>query len=124
MLVPGGALLLIDGSVPDDAPEAEAWIHQIEKLRDPSHNRFLAPKIWRGLCDTVGLRVIWQQLNPLKQPDLNWYFETAGTSPENRAAVHELIRAASPHVRKVFQLSEEDGRIIWWWPRLSLVAVR
>jgi ubiquinone/menaquinone biosynthesis C-methylase UbiE len=124
VLVPGGALLLIDGSVPDDEPEAEAWIHQVEKLRDPSHNRFLAPKIWRGLCDAVGLRVIWQQLNPFKQPDLNWYFETAATSSENRTAVHGLIRAASPRVRKVFQLGEEEGRIVWWWPRLSLVAIR
>ena len=23
-----------------------------------------------------------------------------------------------------FDLSEEEGRIVWWWPRLSLVAVR
>ena len=115
---------MIDGSVPDNEPEAEAWIHQVEKLRDPSHNRFLAPRAWTVLCEAAGLRVVWQELNPLKQPDLNWYFETAATPPENRAAVLELIRSASPHVREVFRLGEEDGRIVWWWPRLSLVAVR
>jgi ubiquinone/menaquinone biosynthesis C-methylase UbiE len=124
VLVPGGALLLIDGSVPDGEPEAESWIHQVEKLRDPSHNRFLAPKTWTALCQAAGLRVVWQELNPLKQPDLKWYFETAATSPENRAAVLELIGAASPRVREVFRLGEEEGRIVWWWPRLSLVAVR
>jgi ubiquinone/menaquinone biosynthesis C-methylase UbiE len=124
VLAPDGALLLIDGSVPDNEPEAEVWIHQVEKLRDPSHNRFLAPKAWTALCEAADLRAIWQELSPMKQPDLSWYFETAATPPENRATVLALIRAASPHVREVFRLGEEDGRIVWWWPRLSLVAVR
>ena len=124
VLAPGGALVLIDGSIPDDQPEAEAWIHRVEKLRDPSHNRFLAPQTWRALCETAGLQIVWQQSTPFKQPDLIWYFETAATSPENRAAVQELIRTASPRVRKVFGLAEEEGRIIWWWQRLSLVAMR
>ncbi len=63
-------------------------------------------------------------MQPFKQPDLNWYFETAATSPENRAAVLELIRTAPEHVREVFQLGEEDGRIVWWWLRLLLVAIK
>ena len=95
VLTPGGSLVLIDGSVLDDEPEAEAWIHRVEKLRDPSHNRFLAPKTWSALCESAGLQVVWQQSNPFKQPDLNWYFETAATSPENRAAVLELIRTVA-----------------------------
>jgi ubiquinone/menaquinone biosynthesis C-methylase UbiE len=39
----GGWFLLIDGSVQDDQPEAEAWLHELEKLRDPSHHRLLPP---------------------------------------------------------------------------------
>ena len=124
VLVPGGALVLIDGSIPDGEPEAEEWIHQVEKLRDSSHNRFLAPKTWTALCNCAGLQVVWHQLTPFKQPDLNWYFETAATSPEDRTAVLELIRTRAAHVRQVFGLGEEEGRIVWWWQRLSLVAVR
>src|SRR5258708_2242913 len=43
VLRPGGSFLLIDGSVPDDQEEAEEWLHQVEKHRDPSHHRLLSP---------------------------------------------------------------------------------
>lgn len=122
VLAPGGWFLLIDGSVQDDQPEAEEWIHRVEKLRDPSHHRFLSPKGWSELCEGRGLEVRSAELTPFKQPDLEWYFETAATSPENRAAVRELIAHAPASARAVFQLTEEDGKTVWWWPRLTLIA--
>lgn len=124
VLAPGGYLLLIDGSVADDQPEAEAWIHAVEKLRDPSHNRFLTPRTWEALCHNAGLRVLSSKLVPLKQPDLNWYFEAAATPDENRIAVLELISHAPESVRSFFKLAEEDGRIVWSWQRLTLTAVK
>jgi ubiquinone/menaquinone biosynthesis C-methylase UbiE len=117
-----GWFLLIDGSVPDDEPETEEWLHRVEKLRDPSHHRLLSPRAWTALCEREGLSVSSAELHPFKQPDLEWYFETAATSPENRVAVRELIATASPTVRRVLQLGEEEGRIVWWWSRLTLIA--
>jgi len=122
VLAPGGHLLLIDGSVPDGEPKAEEWIHQVEKLRDPSHGRFLSPGAWRALCAEAGLEVLRCETEPFRQPDLEWYFETAATSPENRRQVRELVRNAPASARKVFGLAEEDGKTVWWWPRLRLVA--
>jgi ubiquinone/menaquinone biosynthesis C-methylase UbiE len=122
VLKPGGHFLLIDGSVPDDEPEAEEWLHKIEKLRDPSHGRFLAPKAWSALCQSHGLEVLHCGTTPFKQPDLEWYFQTAATSPENRAKVRELIDHAPDSARRAFGLAQEDGKTIWWWPRLALVA--
>ena len=124
VLKPGGAFVLIDGSVEDGQPEAEEWIHALEKYRDPSHHRFLTPRTWARLCEQAGLRVISSELQPFKQPDLNWYFETAATSPENRAKVLALIRTASPQVRALFRLGDEDGKIVWCWQRLTLLARR
>ncbi|MDB6020295.1 MAG: Methyltransferase type 11 [Pedosphaera sp.] len=118
----GGFFLLIDGSVADDEPEAESWLHAVEKLRDPSHHRFLTPRAWSNLCAANGLAVRSVVLNPFKQPDLNWYFETAATSPENRRQVLELITHAPDSARRLFKLGEEDGKIVWWWQRLTLVA--
>jgi hypothetical protein len=120
----GGALLVIDGTVEDDQSEAEEWMHQVEKLRDPSHHRFVTPRQWQRLCEDAGLRVTHSGLTPFKQPDLNWYFETAATSPENRAQVLELVRSAPASARHLFHLGEEDGKIVWWWQRLTLVAVK
>ena len=87
VLEPGGVFLLIDGSVPDGEPEAAEWIHSVEKFRDPSHGRFLSPGEWSALCQNAGLRVERCATTPFKQPDLEWYFETAGTSPANRDKV-------------------------------------
>jgi len=122
VLKPGGWFLLIDGSVDDDQPEAEEWLHQVEKLRDPSHNRFLTPRTWTRLCEASGLQVREATLTPFKQPDLNWYFETAATSPENRKMVLDLVTNAPAGARQLFRLNEEDGKIVWWWPRLTLIA--
>ena len=124
VLRPGGWFLLIDGSVPDDEPEPEEWLHQVEKFRDPSHHRLLTPGTWQRLCEASGLRVARAELHPMKQPDLEWYFETAATSPQNRARVRELIATAPGSARAAFQLAEEDGKIVWWWPRLTRTAQR
>ena len=124
VLRPGGWFLLIDGSVQDDELEAEEWLHRVEKLRDPSHHRLLTPRAWTRLCEASGLRVQSAELHPMKQPDLEWYFETAATSPENRALVRQLIATAPDSARALFRLGEEDGRIVWWWPRLTLIAQR
>ena len=43
VLKPRGHLMVIDGSVPDDNPETEEWLHRVEKWHDPSHNRLTAP---------------------------------------------------------------------------------
>jgi ubiquinone/menaquinone biosynthesis C-methylase UbiE len=124
VLKPGGAFLLIDGSIEDNQPVAEEWLHAVEKFRDPSHHRLLSQGTWSQLCEAAGLRVVFSELQPFKQPDLNWYFDTANTTPENRAKVLDLIRNAPPEARNLFRLGEEDGKIVWWWQRLVLVARR
>lgn len=122
VLKPGGWFLLIDGSMEDGQAEAEEWLHQVEKFRDPSHHRLLTPRIWAGYCAAHDLAVTHSELTPFKQPDLNWYFETAATSPENRRKVLELVAHAPESVRRLLGLAEEDGKIVWWWQRLTLIA--
>lgn len=122
VLKPGGWLLVIDGSVPDGDPETEAWLHRVEKLRDPTHGRFLSRAAWEGLVQGCGLQIERSELRPMKQPDLKWYFETAATPEENRIKVLEAVEHATPHVRDALRLADEGGRIVWWWPRLTLRA--
>jgi len=122
VLRPGGHFLLIDGSVPDNDAETEAWLHRVEKWRDPSHGRFLSRAAWEQLVQETGLTVLRSELQAFKQPDLQWYFETAATPTANRELVLDAIRTAPERVRAALQLGEEEGRIVWWWPRLSLLA--
>jgi hypothetical protein len=106
------------------SPAAAGWLNRVEKLRDPSHVRLLAPREWIVLCADAGLRVERHRLRRKKQPDLEWYFETAGTPLENRRAVLDLLATAPPTTRAAFAIGEEEGRIVWEWPILSLIARR
>jgi ubiquinone/menaquinone biosynthesis C-methylase UbiE/glutathione S-transferase len=117
-----GYLVVIDTTVPDDHVEAHTWMDTVERLRDPSHGRYVTPNAWRKWCADCGLTVTRMQVEPLKQPDLNWYFNVANTSPENRKKVLEMIAKAPSAVRELFKLGQEDGKIVWYWRRLTLVA--
>jgi ubiquinone/menaquinone biosynthesis C-methylase UbiE len=120
----GGRLLLIDGTVEDGHPAAEEWAHQVEVLRDPTHQRFIRPLEWTHLCGHVGMKAIHRELLPMQQPDLEWYFEAADTPPENRDRVRQLVVAAPNSAQKLFRVAEEKGKWVWWWQRLVLVTVK
>ena len=124
VLKPGGHFLLIDGSVPDDDPQTAEWLHHVEKLRDPSHGHYLSRKTWEELVRGAGLTILRSELQPRKQPDLQWYFETAATPPGNREQVMAAVGGASKQVRASLRLRNEHGKIVWWWPRLTLLAVK
>lgn len=123
VLKPGGRLCVIDGAVEDGFPTAAEWLNRIEKWRDPSHGRFLTPSEWRGLCHAANLEIVGVKLLPLLQPDLEWYFETAGTPPENRQKVLQSIADAPEEAVELFKLRHEPGQPVqWWWQRLLVVA--
>lgn len=123
VLRPGGWLLLIDNSAEDGNPVADEWIHQVDKTRDPSHVRALNRGTWCNLCVSAGLEVKSAKLAPFKQPDLQWYFDTAATPEEARQKVRGLIAHAPEEARRAFDIVEEPGgNVTWSWPRLTLIA--
>jgi ubiquinone/menaquinone biosynthesis C-methylase UbiE len=124
VLKPGGRFLVIDGTVEDGHSAAEAWIHEVEKIRDPSHQRFIRPLQWKHLCGHIDLEVIHDEVFPLKQPDLEWYFEAAGTAEEGRERVRQLVAEAPREARELFRIGREEEKWVWWWQRLILIAVK
>ncbi len=124
VLRPGGIFLLIDGSVPDDSPDVETWLNRVEKWRDPSHGRFLSRNEWEQFAVASNLVIVKSELFPREQPDLRWYFETAGTPQQNRQLVFDAIRTAPENIRKALRLTEENGVIRWFWSQIRLVAKR
>jgi len=117
-----GYLVIIDTTVPDDHVEAAQWMDTVDRLRDPSHVKYVTPNLWKKWAADSGLTVTKLETHPFKQPDLNWYFNVANTSPENRKKVLEMIAKAPAAVRELFKLGQEDGKIVWYWRRLTFVA--
>ncbi len=68
--------------------------------------------------------MVRSELHTRKQPDLEWYFETAATPGDNRENVLEAAANASEHVKAALRLGHEEGKIVWWWPMLSLLACK
>jgi ubiquinone/menaquinone biosynthesis C-methylase UbiE len=122
VLQAGGYFMVIDGSQPDDDPETAEWLHEVEKLRDPSHGRLLDRTTWTRLMQEAGFAIIHADLQPMLQPDLEWYFNAAATSEENRTKVRELVNSAGPHVREAMKLQTDGGTVRWTWQRVSLLA--
>jgi len=117
-----GYLVIIDTTVPDDHVEAAQWMDALERLRDPSHVKYVTPNTWKKFAADNGITVAKVQVEMLKQPDLNWYFNVANTPPENRKKALEMIAKAPASVRELFKLAQEDGKIVWYWRRLTFVA--
>ena len=74
------------------------------------------------MAEEARLKVIRSDLQSRKQPDLNWYFETAATPETNREKVLEAVAKPSEHVRAALRLGNEDGKVVWWWPMLALLS--
>jgi hypothetical protein len=53
---------------------------------------------------------------------LQWYFETAATPTINREQVMGAVGGAHNHVRAALRIRNERGKIVWWLPRLTLLA--
>jgi ubiquinone/menaquinone biosynthesis C-methylase UbiE/glutathione S-transferase len=117
-----GYLVLIDYTVPDDHIEANHWMNQLEKLRDPSHVRFVPPNQWKLWCQHYGLTVTKSVIETVKMHDLNWYFNMVNTPPENRKKALEMLGKAPTPVRELFKIGQEDGKIVWNWRRMTFVA--
>jgi len=122
VLKPHGYFLLIDGSVPDNEPEAADWMNTVEKLRDPSHGRLLSQTEWQQLCDSAALHGVRSIVSRLSQPDLEWYFETANTSAANREKITKLYEEAPDSIRSIYQFAMVNGRRTWQWHRILLAA--
>jgi hypothetical protein len=42
----------------------------------------------------------------------------------NREQVMAAVGGAAKQVRAALRLRNERGRIVWWWPRLTLLAAK
>jgi glutathione S-transferase len=117
-----GYLVVIDGTVPDDHVEANAWMNMLEQLRDPAHVRFTTPNTWRAWCQQRGLTVTRAQMDAVKMSDLQGYFNETNTTPENRKKVLEMVAKAPAAARELFKIGQENGKIVWTSRRITLIA--
>ncbi|RYU79951.1 class I SAM-dependent methyltransferase [Hymenobacter persicinus] len=123
----GGRFVLADTTVPDDAPETAEWQNQVEKLRDPSHQRNLTPRQWQQALTAAGLAVVEIGVPAGETTmQLNDWLEKAGTAPTQAAEVRAAFAQASAETRAAFQIQPlpQSGDYAFIWQRLVAKATK
>jgi SAM-dependent methyltransferase len=104
VLRPGGRFVLADSYAPDD-PALDAFINELETLRDASHARSHTALGWRALLDDAGLHGGEVHLLVTKLTTEAW-LERSQTPPERAAEVRRRLREAPPAARYTFHITD------------------
>src|SRR5437879_1212423 len=91
VLRPGGRFVLVDNYAPDD-PALDAFINELEALRDASHARNHTTRGWRALIEDAGLRTsVESELMTTKITTEAW-LERSQTPADRAAEVRRRLR--------------------------------
>lgn len=122
VLKPGGKLLLVDSTSPEE-PEADALLHEIECLRDPSHMRNHPITEWKELLSEAGLEVQVAREWGLFLDIPDWT-RRMRTPPDSVAKIESLMHGASPQVRERLGIEERDGALGFTLPVALILAIK
>lgn len=101
----GARFVLVDNYAPDD-PALDAFINEIETLRDASHVRNHTLAGWRALLEGAGLRAsVESDLLTTKLTTDAW-LERSQTPADRAAEVRRRLRDAPTAAREVFRITE------------------
>jgi ubiquinone/menaquinone biosynthesis C-methylase UbiE len=122
VLKPGGKLVLVDSISPEE-PEIEAFLHEIEILRDPSHVRNLRLSTWVTLLNEAGLTV-----KSAREAgtflDIPSWTQRMRTPAASVATIERLFREANPAIRARLRIEEKDGTFGFTLPIGLIAAVK
>jgi ubiquinone/menaquinone biosynthesis C-methylase UbiE len=123
VLRPRGAFLVQDILGHED-PEANAFVTEVERRRDPSHVRAYRADEWRTFLARAGFAIVEQAVvRKVRQWD-DWTGRTR-MSPAARADLARFVREAPERCRKAFDFVLEGERVVSFTDRMILLeAVR
>ena len=110
VLAPGGMLLLVDTTVPEDEGLAR-WLDDVERMRDPSHGRSWPVTRWRAVLRGSRLDVAETRL-VRKRHELEPWLARSGCVGDQAEAVRARFRDASPETRAAYSVEvDADGTV-------------
>jgi SAM-dependent methyltransferase len=119
VLRPGGRFVLVDNYAPDDGA-LDAFINELETLRDPSHVRNHSVGGWRELLQDAGLHAsVGSDLMTTKLTTEAW-LERSQTTPDRAAEVRRRLRDAPAGARDTFRITDTTFAV----PKIVILARR
>lgn len=108
VLRPGGAFVVEDSVVPHER-ELDAFLNDVERLRDPTHVRSLTAQEWTGLLASAGL-VETKSAVCRKRHGIAEWIARAGMDDAGAERVYAAFAAAPPAAIDRFEIVYEGGR--------------
>ncbi len=121
ILRPGGRYLVADTSAPGDL-EIDEQIHEIEKMRDPSHVRNYPIAVWTAMLERSGLTVEFAEYGYLMPLDLDDWMTRMSTPAADQAELHRRFRAASPALVEALKIEVNGEKVEFSLPRATVLA--
>ncbi|WP_322801936.1 class I SAM-dependent methyltransferase [Thermoflexus sp.] len=112
VLAPNGRIGIVDMIAPAD-PEAARFLNELERIRDPSHQRALGLKEWREQMQGTGLSLIAVEVVEEIQSWEQWWFPV----PLDSAAAERALAYVS-------QAGPEAGEVLLPHPKGVMIRKR
>lgn len=106
----GGALVLVDSTVPEDLHLAE-FMNRVETIRDETHVRTHTIPEWERFFEGSPFRVIDRRVFR-KTHDFHAWLSRAHPSADREAELTEMIMNAGTRVQRYYQIEIEGGKIV------------
>jgi SAM-dependent methyltransferase len=116
----GGVLAIGDQSPVDGF---ETWHNDLERLRDPTHERALSPREWRELVTRAGLAVERVEV-VYQRHDVDDWLDRVDAPASSRARVIAELESIPDAIRDVYRPERSDGRLTMRTPQCVLIARR
>jgi SAM-dependent methyltransferase len=123
VLKPSGRLVLVDEVTPN--AQVDAWYHELEAIRDPTHVRAYTLAEWRAFIVEAGLEWVVGDAETLYRLEVASWIERMNPSPEQAEAIRTLFRNADETGRRTFNIRYGGGNAFSFdMPMALILAVR
>jgi len=122
VLKPGGKLVLVDSMAPEE-PEIDAFLNEIETLRDPSHVRNHQHSEWLTILHKAGLTVSSTREWGIFLDIPSWT-QRMRTPIEVVEIIEHRLHSAPAATRERLHIEEKDGVLAFTLPTQLIVAVK
>ena len=119
---PGGKVLIADSMGPEDA-EAQAYVDELERLRDSSHVCNHSYTEWNAAYEDAGLEVAEVFVTHGRMRSLEGWMDRADTPPENRERIYSLIKNPPESVSRQLDIGQnEEGNLYFSTSQIRIMG--
>ena len=119
VLKPGGRLVIVDEITPN--VEVDAWFHELEVTRDPTHGRAYFLDEWKGFIRKAGLEWIAGDTETVYRLEVEPWITRMKPTPEQAEKVRHLFRDAGMTVQDTFNIIYTDGDAVTFDMPMALI---